>query len=191
MKLSTPRSKNHLYIKSSEHVVEIGCGDHPHKRANIVVDKFPTDNTHRKGDLKILKYQTFFEADGQNLPFKNLEFDYSICSHVLEHVSDPILFLKEQCRVAKRGYIETPSVTGEFLIPKASHKWVLLDIDDKIIMYDKELIGFKSPLNLGDIFLEYLPKLSIGYKILQYTYPQLITMNYEWKENIDVLVKSG
>ena len=188
MKLSTPRSKHNLSIKSSEHVIEIGCGDHPHKRANIVVDKFPDDNTHRKGDLKILKHQTFIEADGQNLPFKNNEFDYAICTHVLEHVSDPTAFLKEQCRVAKRGYIETPSVTGEFLVPKASHKWLLLDIDDKIIMYDKELIGFKSPLDLGDIFLEYLPKFSIGYKILQHSHPQLMTMNYEWKENIDVLV---
>ena len=188
MKISAPKSKNHLSIKSSEHVIEIGCGDHPHKRANIVVDKFPEDNTHRKGDLKILKHQTFVEADGQNLPFENNLFDYSICTHVLEHVTDPIAFLKEQCRVAKRGYIETPSVTGEFLVPKASHKWVLLDIDDKIIMYDKELIGFKSPLDLGDIFLEYLPEFSIGYKILQRSYPQLMTMNYEWKGHIEVLV---
>ena len=188
MKLSVPKSKDHLSIKNSDHVIEVGCGDHPHKRANIVVDKFPDDNTHRKGDLKKWKHQQFIEADGQDLPFETKAFDYAICTQVLEHVADPILFLKEQSRIAKRGYMETPSITGEYLVPKASHQWVLLDIDDKIVMYDKELIGFKSPMDLGDIFLEYLPKFSIGYKILQRTYPQLMTMNYEWKDEIDVLV---
>ena len=33
--------------------------------------------------------------------------------------------------MSKRGYIETPSLLGEFLFPKQSHKWVILDIDDK------------------------------------------------------------
>lgn len=188
MKTSTPKSKDHLNIKSSDKVIEVGCGDHPHRRANVAVDKFPEDNTHRKGNLKTWKHQQFLEADGQCLPFEDKTFDYAICTHVLEHVDDPIAFVKEQSRIAKRGYMETPSITGEYLAPKASHKWVLLDIDDKIIMFDKEIIGFQSPLDLGDIFLDVLPTASIGYKILQRTYPLIMTMNYEWKDNIEVIV---
>lgn len=92
-----------------------------------------------------LTNQQFFQADGEDLPFKNKEFDYAICCHVLEHVPHPEKFVSEQTRVAGRGYIETPSLLGCYLAPKKSHQWVLLDIDDKIVMYDKKLIGFDPP----------------------------------------------
>jgi hypothetical protein len=84
--------------------------------------------------------------------------------------------------------LETPSLIGEFLVPKASHRWVILEIDGKLVLYEKEKIDFKANLDLGYIFNEYLPKHSIAYKLLQRTQPNLITINYEWKDNIDFLV---
>lgn len=82
-----------------------GGGNNPHPRANIVVDKFPINNYHRSGDLKILKTQKFVVADGENLPFKDKTFDYVISSHVLEHVNNPSIFLEEISRVGgKRIY---------------------------------------------------------------------------------------
>lgn len=72
--------------------------------------------------------------------------------------------------------------------PKKSHKWVLLDIDDKIVMYDKSLIDFNPPLDLGYMFLRYLPNHSMGFKIMQRTHHEIMTMNFEWEEKIDVLV---
>jgi hypothetical protein len=91
-------------------------------------------------------------------------------------------------RVAKAGYLETPSLLGCYLSPKKSHKWVLLDIDDKIVMYDKERIGFRPPLDLNYLFLRYLPSHAMGFKILQRTHPEIMTMNYEWKDGIELLV---
>jgi SAM-dependent methyltransferase len=188
MKIKTPGSRYQLSIKKTDHVLEVGGGHNPHPRSNVVVDKYVDDNTHRALDLKVLPNQKFLQADGEELPFRDKEFDYVICCHVLEHVEDPKKFISEQTRVAGRGYIETPSLIGCYLSPKKSHKWVLLDIDGKIVMYDKKLIGFDPPLDLSYLFLRYLPKHAIGFKMLQRTHPELMTMNYEWQGDIELLV---
>ncbi len=107
---------------------------------------------------------------------------------VVEHVDDPLVFLKEQSRVALRGYIETPSILGEYLMPKISHKWLLQEIDGKIIMYEKERVGFHTWQNFGYVFLDYLPKHSLGYKLMQRTHNDITNVTYEWSEEIEVLI---
>jgi SAM-dependent methyltransferase len=188
MKIKTPRTLDDLQIKRSYKVLEVGGGNHPDKRAQIVVDKYVDDNTHRSGNLKVLKNQKFLQADGENLPFKDKEFDYVICRHVLEHVDDPVKFVKEQARVAKMGYMETPSLLGEYIAPKESHRWLIQDIDGKIVLYDKKQLNFSTWQDFGEVFLYYLPKTSIGFKILERTHASIITMNYEWKDEIEILV---
>lgn len=177
-----------LLIKKRYSVLEVGGGNHPDKRAHVVVDKFVDDNTHRSGDLVVLKNQKFIQADGEHLPFKDHEFDYVICRHVLEHVDDPVQFVTEQARVAKMGYIETPSLLGEYIAPKQSHRWLIQDIDGKLVLYDKKYLNFNTWMDFGEAFLYYLPKTSIGFKILERTYAGIITTNYEWKDKIEILV---
>jgi SAM-dependent methyltransferase len=47
-------------------------------------------------------------AYGEDLPFKDGEYDYVISSHVLEHIFDPIAAMKEWLRVIKsKGYVFT------------------------------------------------------------------------------------
>ncbi|SBV99677.1 conserved hypothetical protein [uncultured Dysgonomonas sp.] len=122
MKVRTPYDRNDLNIKKSDKVLEVGPGHNPSFRSNVIAEKFVDTNYHRCGDVKIFPHQSFVNADGENLPFKDKEFDYVICNQVLEHAENPELFVKEQSRVASRGYIETPSLLGEFLFPKKSHK---------------------------------------------------------------------
>src|SRR5580765_5774015 len=98
MKIRNPKSRFDINVPASYRVLEVGGGHNPHPRSNVVVDKYADDNTHRSGDLKVLKNQTFLNADGENLPFKDKEFDYVICCHVLEHVENPVRFLSEQFR---------------------------------------------------------------------------------------------
>ncbi len=43
------------------------------------------------------------KADIHKLPFSNNAFDVVLCNHVLEHVDDDILAMKEICRVLKPG----------------------------------------------------------------------------------------
>ena len=188
MKIRNPISRNHIRIPRIFEVLEVGGGHNPHFRSDVVVDKFVDSNYHRSGDVKLLENQKFIQADGADLPFKDDAFDYVICNHVLEHVDGPILFLKEQSRVAKRGYLEVPSLIGEYLHPKESHKWLILEIEGKIIMVEKDKVGFKPSHDLGDVFLHYLPKYSLGYKLMQYTHGNIQTIRYEWSESIEVIV---
>jgi ubiquinone/menaquinone biosynthesis C-methylase UbiE len=188
MKIRSPKSRFDLNINRKSRVLEVGGGHNPHPRSNVVVDKFIDSNYHRKTDIKVLKNQEFLQADGENLPFKDNEFDFVICNHVLEHVENPEAFLKEQMRVSKRGYIETPSLIGEYLVPKESHKWLILDIDNKLVMFEKEKFWFTTKMDFGYLFLTYLPKTSIGFKILIETKPNVMTNRYEWKDTIEFVV---
>jgi SAM-dependent methyltransferase len=183
MKVRNPRNRQDLQIKKSDRVLEVGGGHRPHPRANVVVDKYTNSNFHRSGDLKVLKNQTFLEADGENLPFKDKEFDYVICSHVLEHVENPEKFLAEQFRVAKRGYMETPSLLGEALYARESHKWIIQEFNDVIYLVDKKKINFQYGYDMAELLQGYLPTNSIGYKILERTHPNMFTNRIEWVGN--------
>ncbi len=48
-------------------------------------------------------------CDHEPWPFSDDQFDFAICSHVLEDVRDPVWVCHELNRVAKAGYIEVPS----------------------------------------------------------------------------------
>lgn len=188
MKTRNPNNRYDLKIKRSANVLEVGGGHNPHPRANVVVDKFIDSNYHRHADIKVLKGQKFIHADGEDLPFTDKEFDYVICNQVLEHVENPQAFVNEQMRVAKAGYLEVPSLIGEYLFPKEAHKWIILEIEGKIVMVEKEKYWFKSNFDFGFLFLTWLQQQSIGYKILMKTHPNFMTMRYEWQDSMDIIV---
>ena len=185
MKTSNPKSRFNLKIRKKDSVLEVGGGHNPHPRSNVIVDKFVDSNYHRHTDIKVLKHQKFIQEDGESLSFEDNEFDYVICNQVLEHVQNPEAFLKEQMRVANRGYIETPSLIGEYLFPKKSHKWLVLELDNKLILVEKEKYWFKSEMDFGFLFLTWLEKTSVAYKMLIDTKPNFRTIRYEWKDTID------
>lgn len=177
-----------LSIRRTDKVVEIGSGQGPCFRSNVIVDKYVYNCYHRGGEIRIYPHQTFVNADGEHLPFKDEEFDYVICKHVLEHVEHPEQFVKELSRVAKRGYLETPSLLGEFLGPHESHKWVILDIDGKLVLYEKKLMSENYKSDYGRLFRNYLQYQSLFYKSLLVTEPHLLDNRYEWKDNIEIIV---
>lgn len=188
MKVRNPKSRFDLKLKKNDFVLEVGGGHNPHPRSNIVVDKFYDSNYHRGGNIKVFKKQYFCVADGEFLPFKDNAFDYVISNHVLEHVENPGNFFREFERVANRGYLETPSLVGEYLVPKKSHKWVILELDNKLVMMEKVKSGLSPSLDFGDLLLYHIARYSIGYRIMVKTYPDLLTVRHEWRDKIDYLI---
>ena len=64
MKLRNPSCRNDLFIQKKYKVLEVGGGNNPHPRSNVVVDKYIDNNYHRRGDLKVYSNQQFVCADG-------------------------------------------------------------------------------------------------------------------------------
>jgi len=54
------------------------------------------------------------DLDSQPLPYANKEVDYLYTRHTLEDINEPLHLCREINRVAKAGYIETPSPAAEF-----------------------------------------------------------------------------
>ena len=102
MKTRTPLDRNDLKIGKKDFVLEIGSGHNPSFRSDVIVDKYIHDNSNRCGNIKIYHHQKFVNADGENLPFSDKEFDYVICNQVLEHSDNTEKFISELQRGGER-----------------------------------------------------------------------------------------
>ena len=128
--------EQHLNPPAKGLVLEIGSGDNPNPRADILVDKFLFDNTERGGNIVIDR--PIVVADAHHLPFKDGVFAYTICSHILEHMDDPLQFVSELTRVSQAGYIQSPSEIAERTFHWAFHRWYVNLIGDTIILHPRE-----------------------------------------------------
>jgi len=106
-------------ISTKDRVLEIGPGAYPHHRSDVFLDlKFENENMQlaQSGNEKpAFIANPIFYYDGNKFPFDDQEFDYIICSHVLEHVVDVDKFVSELKRVGKRGYLEFPMIYYDYL----------------------------------------------------------------------------
>ncbi|MDY0365401.1 MAG: methyltransferase domain-containing protein [Arcobacteraceae bacterium] len=115
-------------IKKTDKVLEIGPGNTPFYRSDILLEKVFLDDEETflqaGGTQKIdLKKDIIYFTDNV-FPFKDKEFNYTICSHVLEHIPKDDLshFIKELERVSiNGGYIEVPSYSFELLTSVKCH----------------------------------------------------------------------
>ena len=102
-------------------VIDIGGAAAPFVRADYVIDAVPYEarNSGSDGNInqKLAAEQRFSAdhwiqadlCDRTPWPIEDKAFDFAVCSHVLEDVRDPIWMCSEMQRIAKAGYIETPS----------------------------------------------------------------------------------
>ena len=124
--------------KKDDLVIDLGCGDKPFWRADVYLDKSALGNEQRISSTGIEKdLGLYINGDIRKTPFKNKAFDFSYCSHVLEHVERPDLAIKEIMRISKNGYIVVPSGLLEMIFPHQSHLWFMFLKDKKLIFVRK------------------------------------------------------
>ena len=123
--VSFHRRRIAIPVGPNDIVLDVGSGDKPHWRADVLVDRY-LDAAHagqRSGRTEARVSRPMFNADGSDLPFADRAFDFAICSHVLEHVVDPGAVVAELTRVAKAGYIEVPEASSAKILDFPSHLW--------------------------------------------------------------------
>ena len=113
-----------IHLLPSDRILEVGPGASPDPRSQIFLEKrfLEPEATRQRGGLPAIEYcKPVVYYEGDILPFCNREFDYAICSHVVEHVENLEHFVAELTRVAARGYLEFPTVHYEYLYNFTEH----------------------------------------------------------------------
>ena len=127
-------------------VLDVGSGQAPNPRSDLIVDKYVADDFERGAALVIDK--PLVVADGHALPFAERTFAYVIASHVLEHATDPVRFAGELQRVGTAGFVQVPSRQSELTFGWAFHPW-LIDREGDVLVF-RPRAGLEAPI--GEVF---------------------------------------
>lgn len=174
-------------INTKDKVLEVGPGGSPFHRSNVLLELQLSDEelARQRGFSKPLSIdkEIVYYAGGQ-FPFKDKEFDYVICSHVLEHIEedDVPFFISELMRVANKGYLEFPTPYYDYLYNFEVHK-TFTYLDDKTINYASKrnfnLLEFK-------LFQKFFYRtLELGEESILQNYQSFFFQGFEWFESIN------
>ena len=180
-------SERIVSINSNYKVLEVGPGATPHIRSNVFLEKrFDTEEeliaqSGKVGLLKTDKKVVLY--DGAKFPFEDKEFDYVICSHVLEHVPDVAFFLSELQRIASKGYLEYPTIYYDYIYDIPEHENFLLKKDGVIYWMKKNQTNIHEFKIIQRFF----------YTTMNYKYTSLVNelkdyffQGFEWDGEIKV-----
>jgi SAM-dependent methyltransferase len=177
---------NRININSSDKVLEIGPGSTPYFRSDVLLEKKFTENeaTAQFGHSeKLVTDKEIVHYDGSIFPFQDKEFDYVICSHVLEHVENIELFLSEIFRVASKGYFEYPLINYEYLYNFDVHV-NFLKFTDGVLYYMKKSDSTLD--NFTPVQLFFKESLKQGHEKLIVDLLPLFMEGFEWSQPFKV-----
>jgi uncharacterized protein YbaR (Trm112 family) len=129
-------------------VLDVGSGQAPHPRADVVVDKYVADDFERGYALELSK--PLVVGDGHALPFADGTFAYVVTSHVVEHATDPVRFAAELGRVAAAGFVQVPSREAELTFGWEFHPWLIDREGDTLLFHPRG----EARAPLGPVFHE-------------------------------------
>ena len=174
-------------IKTDDKVLEIGPGGNPHPRADILLERDFKDldaaRAQRGNAPELVTDKEVVYYDGARFPFKDKEFDYVICSHVLEHVERLDAFISEVNRVGKAGYLEYPLIYYDYVYNIPKHVNILKKKDGKVFWSKKEDLGMEKFGAVNRFFLETLDK---EYTALIRDLKQFLFEGFEWSGVIEL-----
>ncbi len=179
-------------IKRTDKVLDVGPGYSPFYRADVLLEKiFDNEEISLKqigaSEKKDLEKEVIYFRD-KTFPFTNSEFDYVICSHVLEHIPKEEIpfFITELYRVASKGYIEVPLYTFELITSLEYHlNLVYIDKNNTIHFLSKEDIDLTSSAytKLRELFI----KLNFNEKIIPLNL-NVFGDGFEFNEKINYII---
>ena len=175
-------------IRDNDKVLEIGPGATPYYRSDVFLElnyENKEDRIAQSGHVGILETEkTVVYYDGTKFPFKDNEFDYVVCSHVLEHVPNVDLFVQELTRVAKRGYLEFPNALYDYLYNIKEHLNFCYYNQKKIVWSKKEDFGLSEFKPLTDILHKTLIKEHFSFVN---TFRHLFFQGFEWEKSLETV----
>lgn len=142
-------------LSPTDVVLDIGGWASPFNRANYVMDAQPFETRGFYRTFGGPAFQGPAEehftkdtwicrdiCDHDPYPFADKSVDLVLCSHTLEDIRDPVWVCREMNRIAKRGYIETPSRVAEScrgweaprLAGLSHHRW-FVEIDGSRVVF--------------------------------------------------------
>lgn len=185
--LKLRKFKRMLSVPPGKLVLDVGSGDAPFPRADVICDKYLLD-TDRVGGLVIDR--PFVVGSITALPFLDKSFDFVYCSHVLEHVDRPATAAMELMRVAKSGYIEVPSEIQEKIRSTPVHKWYVSKENDTLVFKKKDREIFDRALH--EAFGKLIEAKDRAYRsfFFRHNY-DLLNIEYYWKDEIKVRLNGG
>jgi len=147
-------------IEPDDYVLEIGPGGAPHPRADVFLEKTFEDEkiaeAQRAFTPKLKTTKKIVYYNGGVFPFQDKEFDYVICSHVLEHIMDIESFLGEIFRVATKGYIEYPLIYYDYIYNISEHLTLLKFNQGKLLYLPKSMTSLSEFSEVNRLFYESL-----------------------------------
>jgi hypothetical protein len=182
---------NLVKVKRNDLVLEIGPGSSPFWRSNILIDKYDNEDEVPKGNFGHGRLRTkgkpFYKIIDNKIPFPDNAFNYTICSHVLEHVpiKEMEILIAELFRVSPKVYFEFPAPLYDILFNFEAHVNLLDIVQDEVICISKTNITINNQTFFKYIKTILLSDASTLKKIPKY----LLTIGKEFdKDNFKISV---
>jgi len=170
-----------LPVRRSDLVLDVGSGGNPYPQADVLLERY-VNPFHRAGAKLVVDRPTVL-GDACRMPFKDGAFDFVVASHVLEHIARPDQFLGELTRVGRAGYIETPNILFERLVPYDVHLLEIMLIDGVLVIHKKPEARPDRVISSMKI----VPR-DDRWTRLFYERPQLFHVRYFWRGKINFVV---
>jgi SAM-dependent methyltransferase len=131
--------------------LDIACGAKPFPEANVLCDLNVKPVPDRNMKKLVTDDKPFVMCSCYALPFRDKAFDFVTSYYLIEHLENPGALVKELKRIARHGYIQSPSWLNEFLYGEKVHFWLVFKNKEKL--YVKPLKnGGLPPFRFGFLF---------------------------------------
>jgi len=135
-----------IEIGKTDLVIDVGGGHRPFWRADLVIEKFPFDNSlHRSGPMQFPRVPVI-KADAMALPVPDRGCNLVFASHIIEHLPDPAGFIAEVKRCSRRVYLEFPSRQRELMFAWSFHTWLVETQGTVLRFYRDDLPQLFGPM---------------------------------------------